>query len=140
MGSAELPATLLHAQLPAPCPPPSQHPHPVCCRAVQRAQRRPLCTRAMFGGGGEASGAVAVAGLAWWRRWRVVPRLDSCPPHTACLASHFHHRHNNRSLHLQAQGGGGNPFANMGNFMENIKKAQQMVQVEAAKVQEELAR
>ncbi len=36
--------------------------------------------------------------------------------------------------------GGGNPFANMGNLMENIKKAQQMVQVEAGKVQEELAR
>lgn len=59
-------------------------------RVVQRAQRRPLCTRALFGQGGD--------------------------------------------------GGGGNPFGNMGNFMENIKKAQQMVQVEAAKVQEELAR
>ncbi|PSC76287.1 Nucleoid-associated chloroplastic [Micractinium conductrix] len=35
--------------------------------------------------------------------------------------------------------GGGNPFGNMGNLMENLKKAQQMVQVEAAKVQEELA-
>ena len=35
---------------------------------------------------------------------------------------------------------GGNPFANMGGLMENIKKAQAMVQVEAAKVQEELAR
>lgn len=41
---------------------------------------------------------------------------------------------------VQGGGGGGNPFANMGNFMENIKKAQAMVQVEAAKVQEELAR
>lgn len=38
------------------------------------------------------------------------------------------------------QEGGGNPFANMGNLMENLKKAQQMVQVEAAKVQEELAK
>jgi hypothetical protein len=37
------------------------------------------------------------------------------------------------------QGGGGNPFGNMGNLMENLKKAQAMVQVEAAKVQEELA-
>ena len=40
------------------------------------------------------------------------------------------------------QGGGGNPFAalgNMGNIMENVKKAQQLVQVEAAKAQEELA-
>ena len=37
------------------------------------------------------------------------------------------------------QQGGGNPFGNMGNLMENLKKAQQMVQVEAAKVQEELA-
>ncbi|KAL3162877.1 hypothetical protein ABBQ32_009327 [Trebouxia sp. C0010 RCD-2024] len=39
-------------------------------------------------------------------------------------------------------GGGGNPFAalgNMGNIMENVKKAQQLVQVEAAKAQEELA-
>eukprot|EP00887_Chlorella_sp_A99_P007246 scaffold2.g7246.t1 len=36
--------------------------------------------------------------------------------------------------------GGGNPFANMGGLMENIKKAQAMVQVEAARVQEELAR
>lgn len=39
------------------------------------------------------------------------------------------------------QGGGGmNPFGNMGNLMENLKKAQAMVQVEAAKVQEELAK
>jgi len=40
------------------------------------------------------------------------------------------------------QGGGKNPFAalgNMGNIMENVKKAQQLVQVEAAKAQEELA-
>lgn len=39
-------------------------------------------------------------------------------------------------------GGGNNPFAalgNMGNIMENVKKAQQLVQVEAAKAQEELA-
>lgn len=36
-------------------------------------------------------------------------------------------------------GGGMNPFGNMGNLMENLKKAQAMVQVEAAKVQEELA-
>lgn len=35
--------------------------------------------------------------------------------------------------------GGGNPFGNMGNLMENLKKAQQLVQVEAAKVQDELA-
>ena len=35
--------------------------------------------------------------------------------------------------------GGGNPFGNMANLMENVKKAQQLVQVEAAKVQEELA-
>lgn len=38
------------------------------------------------------------------------------------------------------EGGGGNPFGNMGNLMENLKKAQAMVQVEAAKVQEELAK
>ena len=39
-------------------------------------------------------------------------------------------------------GGGGNPFGKLGdmaNMMENVKKAQQLVQVEAAKVQEELA-
>ena len=42
-------------------------------------------------------------------------------------------------VHLQ-EGGGGNPFGNMGNLMENLKKAQAMVQVEAAKVQEELAK
>ncbi|CAL5219953.1 g1885 [Coccomyxa viridis] len=36
--------------------------------------------------------------------------------------------------------GGGNPFGNMANLMENVKKAQQLVQVEAAKVQEELSR
>ena len=39
-----------------------------------------------------------------------------------------------------SQGGGGNPFANMGNLMENMKKAQEMVKVEAERVQEELAR
>ena len=41
------------------------------------------------------------------------------------------------------QGGSKNPFGalgNMGNIMENVKKAQQLVQVEAAKAQEELAR
>lgn len=46
-------------------------------------------------------------------------------------------------VNLQEQKGGGNPFAalgNMGNIMENVKKAQQLVQVEAAKAQEELAR
>ena len=37
------------------------------------------------------------------------------------------------------QGGGGNPFANMGNMLEQMKKAQQLVQVEAAQVQTELA-
>jgi len=36
--------------------------------------------------------------------------------------------------------GGGNPFGNMANLMENVKKAQQLVQVEAGKVQEELSR
>ncbi len=36
------------------------------------------------------------------------------------------------------QGGGGNPFANMGNLMENVKKAQMMVQQETARVQQEL--
>ena len=36
--------------------------------------------------------------------------------------------------------GGGNPFGNMGILMENVKKAQQLVQVEAAKVQEELSK
>ena len=40
----------------------------------------------------------------------------------------------------RVQGGGGNPFANMGGLMETIKKAQALVQVEAGKVQEELAR
>mmetsp|Transcript_2990 Transcript_2990/g.6067 ORF Transcript_2990/g.6067 Transcript_2990/m.6067 type:complete len:159 (+) Transcript_2990:77-553(+) len=36
-------------------------------------------------------------------------------------------------------GGGLGGLGNMGNFMENIKKAQSMIQIEAAKVQEELA-
>ncbi|KAI3430484.1 hypothetical protein D9Q98_005079 [Chlorella vulgaris] len=35
--------------------------------------------------------------------------------------------------------GGGGMFGGMGNLMENLKKAQALVQVEAAKVQEELA-
>jgi hypothetical protein len=35
------------------------------------------------------------------------------------------------------QGGGGNPF-DMGKLMESVKKAQQMVQVETARVQQEL--
>lgn len=45
-------------------------------------------------------------------------------------------------LFLQGGSGGGGGFpglGNMGNLMENIKKAQAMVQQEAAKVQEELA-
>ncbi|KAI7835425.1 hypothetical protein COHA_010672 [Chlorella ohadii] len=37
------------------------------------------------------------------------------------------------------EGGGGLFGGGMGNLMENLKKAQAMVQVEAAKVQEELA-
>lgn len=40
---------------------------------------------------------------------------------------------------LQGNGGGLGGLGNMGNFMENIKKAQSMIQIEAAKVQEELA-
>lgn len=41
-------------------------------------------------------------------------------------------------LTIIMQGGGGNPFANMGNLMENVKKAQMMVQQETARVQQEL--
>jgi hypothetical protein len=41
---------------------------------------------------------------------------------------------------LRCVQGGGNPFGNMANLMENVKKAQQVVQQEAARVQEELAR
>jgi hypothetical protein len=37
------------------------------------------------------------------------------------------------------QGGGGNPF-DMGKLMESVKKAQQMVQVETQRVQQELER
>lgn len=39
----------------------------------------------------------------------------------------------------QDGGGGGNPFANMGDLMANVKRAQELVKVEGAKVQEELA-
>lgn len=41
---------------------------------------------------------------------------------------------------LCAQGGGGmgNPFGDMGKLMESVKKAQQMVQVETQRVQQEL--
>ena len=34
--------------------------------------------------------------------------------------------------------GGGNPFGDMGKLMESVKKAQQMVQVETQRVQQEL--
>jgi hypothetical protein len=37
------------------------------------------------------------------------------------------------------QGGGGNPF-DMKNLMESVKKAQQLVQVETQRVQQELAK
>ena len=37
------------------------------------------------------------------------------------------------------QQGGGNPFGNMANLMENLKKTQALVQVETQKVQQELA-
>mmetsp|Transcript_38228 Transcript_38228/g.97723 ORF Transcript_38228/g.97723 Transcript_38228/m.97723 type:complete len:162 (+) Transcript_38228:110-595(+) len=37
------------------------------------------------------------------------------------------------------QQGGGNPFGNMGNLMEQLKKTQALVQVETAKVQQELS-
>ena len=33
-----------------------------------------------------------------------------------------------------------NPFADMGKLMENVKKAQELVKVEGARVQEELAK
>lgn len=43
-----------------------------------------------------------------------------------------------RWVHCFIQGGGGNPF-DMKNLMESVKKAQQMVQQETARVQAELA-
>jgi hypothetical protein len=49
---------------------------------------------------------------------------------------HGHLHAKRASIGLQ---GGGNPFANMGNMLEQMKKAQQLVQVEAAQVQTELA-
>ena len=45
------------------------------------------------------------------------------------------------ALLLSQGGGGGNPFGglgNMGNLMESVKKAQQLVQVETQRVQQEL--
>ena len=44
-----------------------------------------------------------------------------------------------RSVLAQAGEGGGNPFGNMGNFMKQLKQAQEVMQVEAVKVQKELA-
>jgi hypothetical protein len=41
-------------------------------------------------------------------------------------------------LRATPQGGGGNPF-DMKNLMESVKKAQQLVQTETARVQAELA-
>jgi len=43
-----------------------------------------------------------------------------------------------KALFGGGQGGGGNPF-DMKNLMESVKKAQQMVQVETQRVQQELA-
>lgn len=43
------------------------------------------------------------------------------------------------AYHHNLQDGGGNPF-DMGNLMESVKKAQQLVQTETARVQTELAK
>jgi len=67
-----------------------------------------------------------MASVVWAKQWHIEYSLCS-----ALAASS-----------ADMQGGGKNPFAalgNMGNIMENVKKAQQLVQVEAAKAQEELA-
>ncbi|GFH21088.1 uncharacterized protein HaLaN_18324 [Haematococcus lacustris] len=43
-----------------------------------------------------------------------------------------------RNSYTKLAGGGGNPF-DMKNLMESVKKAQQLVQVETQRVQQELA-
>lgn len=48
------------------------------------------------------------------------------------------HKPLNPTLRRTSQGGGGNPF-DMKNLMESVKKAQQLVQTETARVQGELA-
>ncbi|KAK9909789.1 hypothetical protein WJX75_007464 [Coccomyxa subellipsoidea] len=76
----------------------------------------------------------------------VLNRQRLQPSHALALRSSSGRRSDRRSLKTYAlfgKGdgkGGGNPFGNMGNLMENVKKAQQLVQVEAAKVQEELSK
>ncbi|KAK9816672.1 hypothetical protein WJX72_003541 [[Myrmecia] bisecta] len=63
-------------------------------------------------------------------------RLSSRRPSRVCQAPRIQPT---RALFGGKGEGGGNPFGNMGALMENVKKAQQLVQVEAAKLQEELA-
>lgn len=95
-------------------------------RRRPRPQRRHVAPQALFGGGnkeGVSDSSVrvhrhdqALLALPTWRdETLLTPSLSS----------------------VALQGGGG--MLGMGNLMENIKKAQAMVQVEAQKVQEELA-
>lgn len=56
-----------------------------------------------------------------------------------CMLSHMHVVLSGIPSKIIDVQGGGNPFANMGNMLEQMKKAQQLVQVEAAQVQTELA-
>ena len=105
--------------------------HHACHRRSRVQQRRALTTRALFGKGGDDN--VSAPGQPSGPLGSAAPLSSPATPRRPCLAA---------VPACAMQGGGGmpNPFGNMGNLMDNLKKAQQLVQVEAAKVQDELAR
>lgn len=123
---------------------------PRLCRP-RLQQRRALTTRALFGkGGGDKDvswgapgGAGGVSGTVSFPLPHATRDLTSwahflCCICTVCVAQTLRVPHASTTF-LVLQGGGG-MFGGMGNLMENLKKAQALVQVEAAKVQEELAK
>ena len=96
--------------------------------------RAHIKTRALFGKGGDGKVHALLSRPCCPTQ---LPLDALCCPRLPCGQLRRAEPHDAAVESVQ---GGGNPFGNMANLMENVKKAQQLVQVEAAKVQEELSK
>jgi hypothetical protein len=104
--------------------------------------RRQVQVKALFGGGNKevsVSGERAVDGRRRHTHAQAgAARRRGARAHSSHAPSPPPPLHKNTHHHPQGGGGGlPNPF-DMGKLMESVKKAQQMVQVETARVQKEL--